>query len=79
MPTTPNVNASLIREIRMIAQQLFRHKNLSKSEKTAPAPVLRCGECMKVTSRLIPAVTIYNGTAVCLNHVSITMAPRNRA
>lgn len=70
----PNVNASLIREIRMIAQQFFRHKDTeaflgSRSQKPSIA-VLKCAPCLRA-NRKKPhdAITIDNGRAVCEEHM----------
>lgn len=88
----PHINASLIREMRMIAQQLFggrednyyamraseaRAKAQAEAAK-AQAVMLKCGKCMEITSKPNDAITIYKGTALCRTCASLAMAPRNR-
>lgn len=82
----PNqLNASLIREVRMIAQQFFRSKENStfwetyhgRTKAAAPTPPtlhLKCARCFglrKSKPDLIPkdAVTMFEGTAVCEDHI----------
>lgn len=76
----PNVNASLIREVRMIAQQFFRSKSdasfwnsyskvNSPKEKTHIIS-LTCAPCIR-TGRGTPepAITVTKGEAVCHIHM----------
>lgn len=79
----PNqLNASLIREVRMIAQQFFRSKenstfweNYHGKKKTVVAPTMtwKCARCLAI-NRARPkdvndAVTFFEGTAVCEQHL----------
>lgn len=73
-----NVNASLIRELRMIAQNFFRHKedmSFWGSRSSAPsAPAMKCARCLGTKKgnpqlRVNDAVTIFDGTALCEAHV----------
>lgn len=79
----PNVNASLIREVRMIAQQFFRSKDSQAFwGRHAPTPPpaafrLKCSQCMETTSEPQTAVTVYNGNALCEKH-RWAMSPHNR-
>lgn len=82
----PNVNASLIREVRMIAQQFFRSKENSTFWESyhgkAPAAAaqvqvqyspLKCARCvgnrLKNPKDAKDAITIFEGTALCQDHV----------
>lgn len=59
------VNASLIREARMIFQH-FMQRSPGAPRKSAPTQL--CARCLGLgTDR--PAVTMCQGTAVCRNHV----------
>lgn len=68
----PNVNASLIREVRMIVQQFFRHKESATFwESKPPRPqvaVLKCSFCVDIRKRPLDADTVINGYAVCPKH-----------
>lgn len=79
----PNVNASLIREIRMIAQQAFaafrngseprvqqRYKQRSPFYQGETLPVtLECCFCLRLRTKPKVAVTVQNGQAVCGDHI----------
>lgn len=80
MPRQPIYqNASLIREVRMIAQQFFQTKrdeafwgSFKKPQSTPSTALLRCVFCIKEnasTTVTRPAVTIYNGNATCVQHL----------
>lgn len=71
---TPHMNASLIREVRMIAQQFFQTKrdenfwsSRSPQPKAAPALVLKCARCPRGNRR--NAISLFEGTAVCEEHL----------
>lgn len=67
----PNVNASLIREVRMIAQQFFRHKNFFEPRYQAPKiPALKCCFCRDVKKKPQEATEVIQGYSVCPNHAS---------
>lgn len=82
MPSNvPNVNASLIREVRMIINQFFRHKESetfwgSRASKPQIA-VLKCGVCMEFSNRPKDAITVYDGTAMCQPHAGVAIASRD--
>lgn len=82
----PNqLNASLIREVRMIAQQFFRskenntfwetyHGRTKAAAPTPPTPPLKCARCVaqgKSRTGFTPrdAITVFEGTAVCELHL----------
>lgn len=70
----PHMNASLIREVRMIAQQFFQTKRDetfwgSRSPAPKAAPALKCVVCLRESSVARNAVTICNGNAVCQQHL----------
>lgn len=79
----PNVNASLIREGRMIFQQLQQmfggsgkvdnYYAMRAAEAQAKAqqktPALVCVFCFRLRSKPMDAVTIANGQAVCGDHM----------
>lgn len=81
----PNqLNASLIREVRMIAQQFFRSKENSTFWESyhgkAPAAKvqvqyspLKCARCvgnrLKDPKDAKDAITIFEGTALCQDHI----------
>jgi len=73
-----NVNASLIREVRMIAQQFFRSRdNVAFWESWSPKPrvaVLKCGFCIRnMDGKQRDAVAVIEGYSVCTHHLrSIT-------
>lgn len=81
MARVPNVNASLMHEIRMVAYELLRHReNLAfwqgkkKSRPAAASTAIKCHTCVRnsrVSSNLPlrDAVTYHNGTALCAHHV----------
>lgn len=65
----PNVNASLIREVRMVAQQFFGHRQKPLFE-TVQA-TLKCIFCLKEGNlRPKDAITIADGQAVCSGHAT---------
>lgn len=64
----PNVNASLIHEIRMIVESFFLTRSFSLGSKKSPA--LKCASCLKIGNpKPQVAVTISNGQAVCQAHL----------
>lgn len=66
------INASLIREARMIYQHLFgRPPGQSKAQSASMHfPALKCGFCIVVRKkRPEDALTIVNGQAVCHDHM----------
>lgn len=63
-------NASLLHELRMIAQSFFQHRNSvfrEKPQKQA-APTLLCADCYRL-GLTIPAISVYGGNAVCRSHM----------
>lgn len=67
--TSYRPSASLIHEIRMIAQSFFRHRSdtsLFARPKSAP---LLCATCITLGYNEQPAVAVKNGTSVCRNHI----------
>lgn len=64
----PNVNASLIHEVRMLAQHFLAGRQLHSyaapftEMRKKKAPVLRCGFCIK------DALFVINGWSVCVVH-----------
>lgn len=69
----PNVNASLLHELRMVIQQFIggRQENYYSMRiaearaKAQPAPTLKCSFCVGVPA---DAVFIVNGHSVCARH-----------
>lgn len=71
----PNVNASLIREARMLYQQFFAGRpNLTlRTPATPKAPVLKCGfRCSQ------DALYVINGWSVCRLHEGKARGASNR-
>jgi hypothetical protein len=69
----PAVSASLIHEVRMIAENFFRQKTMQSmySGKKEKNSSLSCAVCMLVRKgKAKAAVTILEGTAVCADHLS---------
>lgn len=75
------LNASLIREVRMIAQQFFRSRENTgfwngyhgKTSATPEAPALKCARCVGLKRRgqtkVNDAITLFEGTALCEDHL----------
>lgn len=82
----PNVNASLIHEVRMFAQQFFggRPSNLHSApfaeNRTRPPvclhPVLKCALCTGIEPRF--AEFVINGFSVCVVHADKARGATNR-
>lgn len=74
----PPVNASLIREFRMIAQQFFRSQETvsfwqsRRTQNAEPTTALKCVTCLRSNKQLKPraAVAISDGQSVCMLHLS---------
>lgn len=72
----PNVNASLIRELRMIVNQFFRTKeninfdNSFKRPEKTHVIALTCEPCLRSAATTPePAITVSKGFAVCHRHL----------
>jgi hypothetical protein len=67
----PNVNASLLREIRMAYQLVFGKQELKQSASArSESPMLKCCFCLNVRkNEPSPAITVLNGQAVCHDHM----------
>lgn len=73
-----NVNASLIRELRMIAQDFFYTQRSNKNSifnpkrqaASQPTATLKCSFCLNVRkNKPQDAVTVINGHAACDDHL----------
>lgn len=70
----PNINASLLRELRIIAQSLFVTRTLNNSrERRMPSlksTTFKCVPCMRDNPRTVKdAVVIEDGYSVCPEHI----------
>lgn len=66
------INASLIREARMIYQNIFGRAPAGPKAKSASLhfPTLKCGFCITVRKRKPEdAITVVNGQACCHDHM----------
>lgn len=68
-----NVNASLIREVRMIATRFFETRPSTPRLRSVPTlPSLLCNLCLhELRNKPKDAVTIVNGQAVCMEHRNV--------
>ena len=64
----PNVNASLIHEVRMIATQFFANRTQQKIWGNDAKPLM-CAPCLQSRKKGKAAITVLDGTAVCADHV----------
>lgn len=69
------INASLMHEIRMIAQQFLRSKESmsfweSRKPKAKPAPTMQCLACLLHRDKVVPAVATHHGNSVCKDHLA---------
>lgn len=69
----PNVNASLIHEIRMVAQEFFHSREGRRVMRPKYAEVvnnqpLECSFCLAIRKNANKANTIIDGYAVCFEH-----------
>jgi hypothetical protein len=61
------VSASLIHEVRMVAQQFFTHRKAQNVFNGTPP--LACLTCLQTRKKGKDAVTIQDGNAVCADHI----------
>lgn len=75
----PQINASLIREARMIFKTFMAHRTTDRfnsanygKQSTPQVISLTCSFCLKSEKRVPePAITVTNGNAVCHLHMSV--------
>jgi hypothetical protein len=80
MARNNHVNASLIREVRMIAQQLLLARSMSgmtkansKRQDLSHISSLKCIHCLREGNpRPRNAIAVSNGDSICDNHSSAT-------
>jgi hypothetical protein len=64
---TPNVNASLLHEFRMIAEQILQFRPKAKSHHSSG---LKCAFCITIRKdKPNDALTVINGQSVCHDHM----------
>lgn len=72
----PQINASLMRELRMVFKTFMAHRTTDRYNANAyskPQVIsLTCALCLKSEKKMPePAITVMNGNAVCHLHMSV--------
>lgn len=70
MARSYNVNASLIHEMRMLAQHALGRGGVTLGMPTQETQKLLCAPCLKKRNNKRKAVTIAGGNAVCQEHLA---------
>ena len=69
-PRRPMPTASMLHEMRMIAQTFFRHRThqsiFSGGSESSP---IYCVPCLRAGDKFKKAIAIDNGRSVCKNHL----------